>query len=105
MKIFKELIVRYVCLTIWFCLSLILALAIPNIGVVIKMLGSLSATFIFIFPGLCMMKCALRSDSLFATRKRWVLVSSSILYLALGGSVFGIVFTEAIKGLLGKKDD
>ena len=58
----QELLFRYVCVTIWFGLSLILALVIPNIGDVIKMLGSLAAVFIFIFPGLCMLQCALRFD-------------------------------------------
>ena len=98
--IHKELIVRYVCVTVWFVLSLILALVIPNIGAVIKVLGSLSAVFIFILPGLCMLKCALRSDSSFLSDRRWLFVVFSIIYLALGGSIFGIVFVEAIKGMI-----
>ena len=82
--------------------SLILALVIPNIGGVIKVLGSLSAVFIFILPGLCMLQCALRSDSSeFLANRRWFFVVCSIIYLALGGSVFGIVFVEAMKGLIG----
>lgn len=87
-------------MTVWFVLSLVLALVIPNIGAVIKVLGSLSAVFIFIFPGLCMMKCALISNSLFIANRRLLFVVFSIVYLALGGSMFGIVFAEAIKGLI-----
>ena len=83
--------------------SLILALVIPNIGGVIKVLGSLSAVFIFILPGLCMLQCALRTEfsSEFLANRRWFFVVCSIIYLALGGSVFGIVFVEAMKGLIG----
>merc|ERR1712150_265894 len=66
----KELIVRYVCVTVWFFLSLILALVIPNIGDVIKLLGSLAAVFIFIFPGLCLFKCTIRSDPSYLLKKK-----------------------------------
>ena len=86
----------------WFVLSLILALVIPNIGAVIKVLGSLSAVFVFILPGMCMLKCALRSESSLLSKNRGVFVISSIIYLALGGSIFGIVFVEAVKGLMGE---
>lgn len=36
---------------IWFVLTLALAVFIPNIGVVIQILGAFAAIFIFIFPG------------------------------------------------------
>ena len=42
---------RIVVTVIWFILSLILAAFIPNIGVVIQILGAFAAVFIFIFPG------------------------------------------------------
>lgn len=42
---------RIVVTIIWFILSLILAVFIPNIGVVIQILGAFAAVFIFIFPG------------------------------------------------------
>lgn len=38
---------------IWFILTLALAVFIPNIGVVIQILGAFAAIFIFIFPGTC----------------------------------------------------
>lgn len=38
---------------IWFVLTLALAVFIPNIGVVIQILGAFAAIFIFIFPGTC----------------------------------------------------
>jgi len=42
---------RIVTTLVWFILSLLSALFIPNIGVVISLLGGLAAIFIFVFPG------------------------------------------------------
>ncbi len=42
---------RVLIVTIWFLLSLLVALFIPNITLVINYLGALAATFMFIFPG------------------------------------------------------
>jgi len=43
---------RFLIVTIWFMLSLVVALFIPNITLVINYLGALAATFMFIFPGI-----------------------------------------------------
>merc|ERR1719150_298150 len=99
----KELIVRYVVVTVWFFLSLILALVIPNIGDVIKLLGSLAAVFIFIFPGLCLFKCTLRADPSYIMRKTWALLALSLVFIGLGGFIFGVVFTQGIKSLISGK--
>ena len=45
---------RCLIVTIWFFVSLLIALFIPNITVVIDYLGALAATFMFIFPGIYM---------------------------------------------------
>ena len=42
---------RIVIVTLWFLLSLLIALFIPNISIVIRYLGALAGTFMFIFPG------------------------------------------------------
>ncbi len=42
---------RYCIAVVWFTSSLILAVFLPDIGVVISALGELAAIFIFIFPG------------------------------------------------------
>ena len=91
---------RYVVVTVWFFLSLILALVIPNIGDVIKLLGSLAAVFIFIFPGLCLFKCTIRSDPSYLLKKSWALLVLSLGFIGLGGFIFGVVFTQGIKSLL-----
>ena len=88
----KEIVFRYVCVTIWFGLSLALALVIPNIGDVIKMLGSLAAVFIFIFPGVCMFKCVLNSGKKFKVLPVLANLSSEKdlkLLLRLEFSIFG----------------
>jgi len=45
---------RHVIALTWFAASLALAVAVPDIGVVIQQLGSLAAVFIFVLPGLCL---------------------------------------------------
>ena len=42
---------RIVMTVLWFGVSLLLAVIVPNIGVVIALLGGLAAVFVFIFPG------------------------------------------------------
>jgi sodium-coupled neutral amino acid transporter 7/8 len=42
---------RVTIATIWFVLTLVLAVLSPDIGSVIDILGSLAAVFIFVFPG------------------------------------------------------
>jgi sodium-coupled neutral amino acid transporter 7/8 len=42
---------RITIATIWYILTLVLAILSPDIGSVIDMLGSLAAIFIFVFPG------------------------------------------------------
>ena len=47
----REKLRRIVMTIVWFSSSLFLAVVVPNIGVVISLLGGLAALFIFIFPG------------------------------------------------------
>ena len=42
---------RILIVSIWYVLSLLIALFIPNITFVIRYLGALAAAFMFIFPG------------------------------------------------------
>jgi hypothetical protein len=42
---------RITIATIWYILTLVLAVLSPDIGSVIDILGSLAAIFIFVFPG------------------------------------------------------
>jgi len=42
---------RIVVTSIWFTSSLLLSIIVPNIGVVISLLGGFAGLFIFTFPG------------------------------------------------------
>ena len=77
-----------------------MALVIPNIGDVIKMLGSLAAVFIFIFPGVCMFKCALKFDPQILYWKSYIPIAISFVFMGLGGFIFGVVFVQAVTSLL-----
>lgn len=46
-----DLIRRCIISIVWFISSLLIALYVPNIAVVIDVLGALAAMFIFFFPG------------------------------------------------------
>ena len=48
----QERLRRIITTIVWFIATLILAVFIPNIGVVIELLGAFAAVFIFVFPGL-----------------------------------------------------
>ena len=59
----KEQIRRYVIATVWFVATLVFAIEVPDIGIVINLLGSLAAVFIFIFPGVCLWQTTLSQVS------------------------------------------
>ena len=44
---------RCVIAIVWFTTTLLIALYVPNIAIVIDVLGALAALFIFFFPGKC----------------------------------------------------
>ena len=100
-----EVIVRIVIVTLWFGFSLILALKIPNIGQVIKLLGSLAAIFIFVFPGVCLFQFTFRSDPGFVRKKSVFKMVSSFLFLSLGMFIFGVVITQSIQSILLEHDE
>ena len=47
----EERIYRYSIGTVWFVVTLLIALCVPDIGVVVSVLGGMGAFFLFIFPG------------------------------------------------------
>ncbi|OAD60465.1 Putative sodium-coupled neutral amino acid transporter 7 [Eufriesea mexicana] len=84
---------------IWYILSLIIAVFVPDISPVINLLGTLSAAFIFIFPGICLFQCTLLKDSELHLNKDRLLIFFAIFITALGAFTSGVVFVEAIKDL------
>ncbi|XP_049860474.1 putative sodium-coupled neutral amino acid transporter 7 [Schistocerca gregaria] len=93
----KEPMRRAVIATTWFILTLLLAVLIPDMGIVIDCLGSLAAIFIFVFPGICWMQSTLHKDPLILLNKDRFYIFLSVLYILTGTFVFGVVLVQAIE--------
>ncbi|KAF0298181.1 putative sodium-coupled neutral amino acid transporter 7 [Amphibalanus amphitrite] len=92
-----ELPRRCVVATLWLVSSVLLALVTPSIGAVIQLLGSLAALFIFVFPGLCLLRLVLEKDPELLLRKdRW-LTAFAVALTSVGAFVFGLVLTQALE--------
>lgn len=80
---------------VWFVVTLVLALFIPDIGRVISLIGGLAACFIFVFPGLCLMQVKLSE-----TDNRSVswhgLVVFGVIMVTIGAFIFGLTTTNSI---------
>ncbi|BFZ13229.1 hypothetical protein BsWGS_16268 [Bradybaena similaris] len=100
---------RHIIMTLaWFVLTLLLSVFIPNIGVVIQILGALAAVFIFIFPGLCLLKAMQDQieSGIKQPRRVHVLKAAAIVFLVVGAFIFGLTFSQAImKDIQGAKPD
>lgn len=83
----------------WFVSSLVIAILVPDISPVINLLGSLSAIFIFVLPGVCLFQNVLLNDPLLWLNKDRLLIVFAILLTALGAFACGVVFTEALQDL------
>ncbi|XP_023705826.1 putative sodium-coupled neutral amino acid transporter 7 [Cryptotermes secundus] len=86
---------RVTIATIWYILTLVLAVLSPDIGSVIDILGSLAAVFIFVFPGLCLMQSTLHKDPHIILNKDRFAVLAAVLFILLGTFIFGVVFVQA----------
>ncbi|XP_016888090.1 sodium-coupled neutral amino acid transporter 7 [Cynoglossus semilaevis] len=80
---------------IWFVVTLVLALFIPDIGRVISLIGGLAACFIFIFPGLCLMQAKLSETDNRSLSWHGMLVFG-IAMVTIGAFIFGLTTTNSI---------
>ncbi|XP_033373140.1 putative sodium-coupled neutral amino acid transporter 8 isoform X1 [Parus major] len=88
-----------VALTVtWMAATLAIALFVPDIGKVIELIGGISAFFIFIFPGLCLV-CMTGTHSL-GPRKKAALIAWGVLSVLGGAFVCGQSAALAVLGLL-----
>nr|XP_023671767.1 putative sodium-coupled neutral amino acid transporter 7 [Paramormyrops kingsleyae] len=87
---------RVVQTVLWFCLTLLLALFIPDIGRVISLIGGLAACFIFVFPGLCLIQAKLSEIQEVKPASWWAMVSYGIFMVTVGAFIFGQTTTNAI---------
>lgn len=90
---------RIILTLIWFILSLVIAILVPDITPVINLLGSLSAAFIFLFPGICLLQSTLKRDPHLIMNKNRVMIFLAVMITALGAFVCGIIFIEALQDL------
>ncbi|XP_033339756.2 sodium-coupled neutral amino acid transporter 7 [Megalopta genalis] len=84
---------------IWYILSLIIAILVPDISSVINILGVLSAAFIYIFPGICLFRSTLLKDSELHLNKDRLLIVFAIFLVALGAFVSGVVLVETVEDI------
>lgn len=96
-KDLKERALRATIVTAWFVSSLALAVFIPNIGTVIKLLGSLAAVFIFVFPGVCLLQTAVRADPSLVRADTIAKIVFAAAFVAIGAFTFGVVITQGIQ--------
>ncbi|KAM4593398.1 sodium-coupled neutral amino acid transporter 7 isoform 1-T2 [Odontesthes bonariensis] len=80
---------------VWFVVTLVLALFIPDIGRVISLIGGLAACFIFVFPGLCLMQVKL-SETDIRSASWHGMVCFGVAMVTLGAFIFGLTTTNSI---------
>nr|XP_019962002.1 PREDICTED: putative sodium-coupled neutral amino acid transporter 8 [Paralichthys olivaceus] len=91
---------RYALTALWITVTLLIAVFVPDISKVISVIGGISAFFIFIFPGLCLI-FAMQSEPV-SWRTRAVLTVWGVVTLICGAFIFGQSSTIAVMQLLGK---
>ncbi|KAM3869872.1 putative sodium-coupled neutral amino acid transporter 8a [Diretmus argenteus] len=91
---------RYALTVLWITLTLLIAMFVPDISKVIGVIGGISAFFIFIFPGLCLI-FAMQSEPV-SCKTRVVLTVWGVVTLITGAFIFGQSTTIAVMQLLGK---
>ncbi|XP_034940003.1 putative sodium-coupled neutral amino acid transporter 7 [Chelonus insularis] len=87
--------IRAAVTLLWFILSLVIAIVVSDISPVINLMGTLSAAFIFVFPGLCLLQSVLVKDPPLYLNKNRFLIFAAIVMTALGGFVCGLVFVQS----------
>lgn len=80
---------------VWFVVTLVLALFIPDIGRVISLIGGLAACFIFVFPGLCLMQAKLSERDNRSTSWHGMVIFGVVM-VTLGAFIFGLTTSNSI---------
>ncbi|MCI4379255.1 hypothetical protein PGIGA_G00225810 [Pangasianodon gigas] len=82
-----ETCIRVALTAVWIIITLLIALFVPDISKVISIIGGISAFFIFVFPGLCLI-FAMQSQPMSA-RLRWILIAWGMITILCGTFIFG----------------
>ncbi|KAM8895275.1 putative sodium-coupled neutral amino acid transporter 8 [Spinachia spinachia] len=85
---------RVVLTVIWITVTLLIAMFVPDMGEVISVIGGISAFFIFIFPGLCLL-FTMQNESV-TPRVRGILSVWGVITVIVGAFIFGQSTTIAI---------
>ncbi|KAL6113155.1 slc38a8 [Pungitius sinensis] len=85
---------------IWITVTLLIAMFVPDMGEVISVIGGISAFFIFIFPGLCLL-FTMQNESV-TLRVRGILSVWAVITVVVGAFIFGQSTTIAIMDLCDK---
>ncbi|CAF2149296.1 unnamed protein product [Rotaria magnacalcarata] len=92
---------RVIIVCLWFFSTLVGAVFLPNISLAIHYLGALAASFIFIFPGLCLY---------FHIEEQWIYswhnvlsISIAIFYVAIGVFITLLTLVQSLMADIGSK--
>ncbi|KAL7405570.1 hypothetical protein ABVT39_003282 [Epinephelus coioides] len=91
---------RVVLTVIWITITLLIAMFVPDMGEVISVIGGISAFFIFIFPGLCLM-FTMQTEPV-TPRVRVILSVWGVITVVVGAFIFGQSTTIAVMELCKK---
>ena len=77
---------------LWFFVSLLLAIFVPDISDIISLTGGLAASFIFIFPGLVIIKFVLKADAKTKFTGYFIALCLAVgfVIVVFGSFIFGI---------------
>ncbi|XP_070822620.1 putative sodium-coupled neutral amino acid transporter 8 [Chaetodon trifascialis] len=91
---------RLVLTVMWISVTVVIAMFVPDMGEVISVIGGISAFFIFIFPGLCLV-FTMQTETV-NPRVRVILTVWGVITIVVGVFIFGQSTTIAIMELFHK---
>ncbi|XP_029984605.1 putative sodium-coupled neutral amino acid transporter 8 [Sphaeramia orbicularis] len=91
---------RVVLTVIWITITLLIAMFVPDMGEVISVIGGISAFFIFIFPGLCLV--FIMQNENVKSSFRVILTVWGVITVVVGAFIFGQSTTIAVMELCNK---
>ncbi|XP_063044197.1 putative sodium-coupled neutral amino acid transporter 8 [Engraulis encrasicolus] len=91
---------RVILTVLWVAVTLLIAIYVPDMSEVISVIGGISAFFIFIFPGLCLI-FTMQTEPV-SSRTRLLLTVWGVVTVVVGVFIFGQSTTIAVMELLHK---
>ncbi|XP_063332598.1 putative sodium-coupled neutral amino acid transporter 8 [Pelmatolapia mariae] len=85
---------RVVLTVAWITFTLLIAMFVPDMSDVISIIGGISAFFIFIFPGLCLV-FTMQTENI-SSRVRAILTAWGVVTIVAGAFIFGQSTTLAV---------